>query len=59
MIKCYDGSGLQEHIENLFGIRFLIECTIGSRLFEPHHEKTGLQGFQQTGLYNHRRWLEA
>ena len=30
---------------------------------EPRCEKTGLRGFQlgptQTGLYNHRRWLEA
>ena len=32
-------------------------------LFEPRCEKTGLQGFRpgltQTGLYSHRRWLEA
>ena len=32
-------------------------------LNEPRCEKTGLQGFQprptQTGLYSHRRWLEA
>ena len=31
--------------------------------FEPRHEKTGIQGFRpgltQTGLYNHRGWLEA
>ena len=31
--------------------------------FEPRCEKTGLRGFgpgpTQTGLYNHRRWLEA
>ena len=31
--------------------------------FEPQCEKTGLQGFRpgptQTGLYSHRRWLEA
>ena len=30
---------------------------------EPRCEKTGLRGFRpgptQTGLYNHRRWLEA
>ena len=30
---------------------------------EPHREKTGLLGFRpgptQTGLYSHRRWLEA
>ena len=31
--------------------------------FEPRCEKTGLRGFRpgptQTGLYSHRRWLEA
>ena len=31
--------------------------------FEPRSEKTGLRGFRpgptQTGLYSHRRWLEA
>ena len=39
---------------------------IGFRLtyiYEPRCEKTGLQGFRpgltQTGLFNHRRWLEA
>ena len=30
---------------------------------EPRSEKTGLRGFRpgptQTGLYGHRRWLEA
>ena len=32
-------------------------------IFKPRSEKTGLRGFRpgptQTGLYNHRRWLEA
>ena len=32
-------------------------------LYEPRSEKTGLRGFRpgptQTGLYNHRRWIEA
>ena len=32
-------------------------------LYEPRCEKTGLRGFRpgptQTGLYSHRRWLEA
>ena len=31
--------------------------------YEPRSEKTGLRGFRpgptQTGLYSHRRWLEA
>ena len=38
----------------------LISCTI---LFEPHREKTGFRDFRpgptKTGLYFHRRWLEA
>ena len=33
------------------------------RIYEPRCEKTGLRGFPpsptQTGLYSHRRWLEA
>ena len=36
---------------------------LGPNLFEPRSEKAGLQGFRpdptQTGLYSHRRWLEA
>ena len=32
-------------------------------IYEPRSEKTGLRGFRpgptQTGLYSHRRWLEA
>ena len=32
-------------------------------IYEPRSEKTGLRGFRpgptQTGLCNHRRWLEA
>ena len=40
------------------------EGVVGSvKLFEPRCEKTGLRGFRpgptQTGLYIHRRWLEA
>lgn len=34
----------------------------GLFLYEPRHDKTCLRGFRpgsaQTGLYNHRRWLE-
>ena len=34
-----------------------------TKQFEPRSEKTGLRGFRpgpiQTGLYSHRRWLEA
>ena len=36
---------------------------LGTSIFESRYEKTGLQGFRpgptQTGLYSHRRWLEA
>ena len=39
-------------------------CFLETQLiFEPRSEKTGLRGFRpgltQTGLYSHRRWLEA
>ena len=38
-------------------------CNLVQILFEPVHEKTNNLGFRpgptQTGLYNHRRWLEA
>ena len=38
-------------------------CQNGLLQFEPRSEKTGLRGFPpgptQTGLYNHRSWLEA
>ena len=37
--------------------------TFIASIFEPRCEKTGLRGFRpgqtQTGLYNHRRWLNA
>ena len=40
-------------------LSFLCIC----KLYEPRCEKTGLRGFRtgptQTGLYSHRRWLEA
>ena len=39
------------------------ESTPGTTVNEPRREKTGLLGFRpgpaQTGLYSHRRWLEA
>ena len=39
------------------------ESMDGMLQLEPRCEKTGLRGFRpgptQTGLYNHRRWLEA
>ena len=41
----------------------IIGSSVGKEIFEPRCEKTGLWGFQpgptQTGLYSHRRWLEA
>ena len=43
----------------LNGIIFILRLTA----FEPRCEKTVLRGFRpgptQTGLYSHRRWLEA
>ena len=42
-----------------------IVCSLNSpqRQYEPRREKTGLRDFRpgptQTGLYSHRKWLEA
>ena len=48
--------GLQFHS---MGICYFYKQSI----YEPRSEKTGLRGFRpgptQTGLYSHRRWLEA
>ena len=45
----------QAHAQKVFKISFFQN--------EPRYEKTGLRGFRpgptQTGLYSHRRWLEA
>ena len=43
---------------------YLSQMLIGELIvYEPRSEKTGLRGFRpdltQTGLYNHRRWLEV
>ena len=42
--------------------RLYLEVGIGTTIFEPRHEKTGLRGFRpgptQTELYSHRRGLE-
>ena len=39
------------------------KSSIDANRFEPRCEKTGLRGFHpgptQTGLYSHRRWLDA
>ena len=36
---------------------------LAAKTIEPRCEKTGLRGFRsgptQTGLYSHRRWIEA
>ena len=51
-------------ILKIYGLGLL--CTMLQKCwqqYEPRSEKTGLRGFQpgptQTGLYSHRRWLEA
>ena len=62
---------IQDHVQNamLWSIN-LVTVVKQSKLskrstgkIEPRSEKTGLRGFRpgptQTGLYNHRRWLEA
>ena len=42
---------------------FLVLTLYGKMINEPEHEKTNNLGFRpvptQTGLYSHRRWLEA
>ena len=44
-------------------VYYIMQVFSSSQLFEPVHEKTNNLGFRpgltQTGLYNHRRWLEA
>ena len=46
----------KEHVSNT-------QATFEEPTNEPRSEKTGLRGFRpgptQTGLYSHRRWLEA
>ena len=52
---------------NWYGLLFAIKGIAAHEstiiLYEPRSEKTGLWGFRpgptQTGLYSHRRWLEA
>ena len=52
---------------SVFAVIFVIceiNCVcINVDIYEPRYEKTGLRGFRpgptQTGLYSHRRWLEA
>ena len=43
--------------------RLTISIVSANRIYEPRHEKNSLLGFRpgltQTGLYNHRIWLEA
>ena len=44
-------------------LSFALYSCYCNNVFEPRCEKTGLRGFRpgstQTGLYSHRRWLEA
>ena len=50
------GSNLHGRVNKM---NIILSCAV---TYEPR-EKTGLQGFRpgptQTGLYNHRRWLDA
>ena len=47
----------------LFQFSKIIYIQIDNRKYEPVHEKTNNlwfpPGLTQTGLYSHRRWLEA
>ena len=53
---------LEKGITNRDNIKVLDKASVGL-VYEPLCEKTGLRGFRpgptQTGLYSHRRWLEA
>ena len=58
--KVYETNFVTSPSDKTFNIGF-ISMTLF--MYELHHEKTRLQGFQpgptHTGLYNHRRWLET
>ena len=52
-----------EDLSNMHLISSSEEFQAYQSTFEPPCEQTGLRGFRpgptQTGLYSHRRWLEA
>ena len=56
---------LDEAVEDFYSLDPTEVLQVGFRLssYEPRSEKTGHRGFRpgptQTGLYSHRRWLEA
>ena len=56
IVNCYD-TILQKQLYRV------LEDIFSQVLYEPRCEKTGLRGLRpgltQTGLYSHRRWLEA
>ena len=68
-------SGMGKTTSLVFSLRNTVGCLVNAlkifevnqkyeyALNEPRCEKTGLRGFRpaltQTGLYSHRRWLEA
>ena len=51
---------MQYYVQQAIIIVFIEPC---SYIIKPRCEKTGLRGFRpgptQTGLYSHKRWLEA
>ena len=57
------GAKHKAEIVKIYHVLVLTAKLFGTILFEPRCEKTGLWGFRpgptQTGLYSHRRWLEA
>ena len=52
-----------DYLLQLFITSGIVCVTVKGLSNEPRSEKTGLRGFRpgptQTGLYSHRRWLEA
>ena len=56
-------SSNDEHFDHDLFIAKSDFSSFSAIIYEPPCEKTGLRGFRpgptQTGLYSHRRWLEA
>ena len=64
ILQHHNGGGVHRKLSNSswWSIPYSIPSVM-TLPFEPVHEKTNNLGFQpgstQTGLYSHRRWLEA
>ena len=66
LFMCVSLTGFADDVHISHSINRIItevHTVLKSEINEPRCEKTGLRGFRsgptQTGLYSHRRWLEA